>query len=189
MEVHDDWKPDPAAIARARSVHQKLRAPPPRRPAVAAPAPVAAPPTDPDPALCEAGWSFGALDPTLQLLLFIHYMNALTQALSGTERKATRAPGTVAVAEIRRAVAAHFGAPEIDMVSARRTANVVRPRQVAMYLASTLTRKSLPEIGRLFGGRDHTTVLHAKRKISALFLTSAQMRAHVGAIKRDLGVL
>ena len=53
-------------------------------------------------------------------------------------------------------------------LSSRRTANVVRPRQVAMYLAKLLTLRSLPEIGRRFGGRDHTTVLHAVRKIEGL---------------------
>ncbi len=55
-----------------------------------------------------------------------------------------------------------------DILSARRPRNIVRPRQVAMYLAKTLTLKSLPEIGRWLGGRDHTTVLHAVRKIEAL---------------------
>lgn len=57
---------------------------------------------------------------------------------------------------------------EKDLISARRTANLLRPRQIAMYLAKTLTLRSLPEIGKRFGGRDHTTVLHAVRKITAL---------------------
>jgi hypothetical protein len=69
------------------------------------------------------------------------------------------------ISEIQEVVCASFGVQLVDLSSARRTANLVNPRQVAMYLAKTMTGKSLPEIGRRFGGRDHTTVLHAVRKI------------------------
>ena len=69
--------------------------------------------------------------------------------------------------DIIRAVSAHSRIPVRDLISARRTANVVRPRQVAMYLARVLTLRSLPDIGRRFGNRDHTTILHAVRKIQA----------------------
>ena len=68
----------------------------------------------------------------------------------------------------------------------RRTANVVRPRQVAMYLAKTLTLRSLPEIGRRFGGRDHTTVLHAVRKIEALVSKDIALSEEVESLKRQL---
>ncbi|MEZ5918881.1 MAG: helix-turn-helix domain-containing protein [Alphaproteobacteria bacterium] len=61
------------------------------------------------------------------------------------------------------------------MHSARRARNVARPRQVAMYLAKQLTARSLPEIGRKFGGRDHTTVMHAVRKIEELMEEDAQI--------------
>ncbi len=71
----------------------------------------------------------------------------------------------VRIEEIQRIVARHYNVNRSDLLSSRRTANVVRPRQIAMYLAKTLTLRSLPEIGRRFGGRDHTTVLHAVRKI------------------------
>jgi hypothetical protein len=71
------------------------------------------------------------------------------------------------VSEIQEVVCAAFGVQLVDLTSARRTANLVKPRQVAMYLAKTMTGRSLPEIGRRFGGRDHTTVLHAVRKIAA----------------------
>jgi hypothetical protein len=71
------------------------------------------------------------------------------------------------VSEIQEVVCATFGVQLVDLTSARRTANLVKPRQVGMYLAKTMTGKSLPEIGRRFGGRDHTTVLHAVRKIAA----------------------
>ena len=77
-------------------------------------------------------------------------------------------PKRVKIEDIQRAVARHYNVSRADMLSSRRTANVVRPRQIAMYLAKTLTLRSLPEIGRRFGGRDHTTVLHAVRKIENL---------------------
>jgi chromosomal replication initiator protein len=73
-----------------------------------------------------------------------------------------------------------------DLLSSRRTANVVRPRQVAMYLAKTLTLRSLPEIGRRFGGRDHTTVLHAVRKIENLVNTDSTLAEEIELLKRQL---
>lgn len=69
---------------------------------------------------------------------------------------------------IKAAVAKRYGVPILDMDSIRRTTALVRPRQIAMYLCRTMTLKSMPEIGRRFGGRDHTTVLHAVNKITAL---------------------
>src|SRR6202021_1809917 len=72
------------------------------------------------------------------------------------------------------------------LLASRRTANVVRPRQVAMYLAKTLTLRSLPEIGRRFGGRDHTTVLHAVRKIEALVAKDVALSEEVESLKRQL---
>ena len=78
-----------------------------------------------------------------------------------------RATAPLRVSEIKEAVCAAFSVDIVDMTSARRTARVVQPRQVAMYLSKVLTGRSLPEIGRHFGGRDHTTVLHAVRKIEA----------------------
>src|SRR5205807_9619753 len=77
-------------------------------------------------------------------------------------------PRRIKIEEIQRIVARQYNVSRADLLSSRRTANVVRPRQVAMYLAKTLTLRSLPEIGRRFGGRDHTTVLHAVRKIENL---------------------
>ena len=77
-------------------------------------------------------------------------------------------PKRVKIEDIQRIVARQYNVSRSDLLSSRRTANVVRPRQVAMYLAKTLTLRSLPEIGRRFGGRDHTTVLHAVRKIEGL---------------------
>ncbi|MFQ5954631.1 MAG: helix-turn-helix domain-containing protein, partial [Kiloniellales bacterium] len=74
----------------------------------------------------------------------------------------------VTIEEIQRRVAEHFNVRLSDMHSARRARAVARPRQVAMYLAKQLTSRSLPEIGRKFGGRDHTTVMHAVRKVDEL---------------------
>ena len=73
----------------------------------------------------------------------------------------------ISVENIQKTVAVFFNIKVADMYSKKRPANIARPRQIAMYLAKELTQKSLPEIGELFGGRDHTTVLHAVRKIAA----------------------
>jgi len=72
----------------------------------------------------------------------------------------------ISVENIQKTVADFFNIKVADMYSKKRPANIARPRQIAMYLAKELTQKSLPEIGDLFGGRDHTTVLHAVRKIA-----------------------
>ena len=73
----------------------------------------------------------------------------------------------ISVENIQKTVADFFNIKIADMYSKKRPANIARPRQIAMYLAKELTQQSLPEIGELFGGRDHTTVLHAVRKIAA----------------------
>lgn len=92
----------------------------------------------------------------------------------------------VKIEDIQRTVARHFNVSRSDMLSSRRTANVVRPRQIAMYLAKTLTLRSLPEIGRRFGGRDHTTVLHAVRKIEALADRDRTLAEEIEILKRML---
>ncbi|MGF1660402.1 MAG: chromosomal replication initiator protein DnaA [Rubrimonas sp.] len=92
----------------------------------------------------------------------------------------------VTIEEIMRKVAEHYCLRMSDMTSARRARAVARPRQVAMYLAKTLTTKSLPDIGRRFGGRDHTTVMHAVRKIEQLSETDAQIAEDVELLRRML---
>jgi hypothetical protein len=87
-------------------------------------------------------------------------------SLSGVDCKPTRR--RVSIAEIINIVAEVYGITKNDILSARRTAKIVRPRQEAMWLAKEFTLFSYPEIGRRFEGRDHTTVLHAVRKISGL---------------------
>jgi chromosomal replication initiation ATPase DnaA len=97
-------------------------------------------------------------------------------------------PGNhIQIKTVIAAVAEHYGISASDIISSRRTANVVRPRQVAMYLAKTLTLRSLPEIGRRFGGRDHTTVLHAVRKIEGLLKQDSQLAADIAGIQRRIG--
>lgn len=93
-------------------------------------------------------------------------------------------PKRVRVDDILRIVAKHYNVTRADLLSQRRTANVVKPRQVAMYLAKTLTLRSLPEIGRRFGGRDHTTVLHAVRKIDRLLATDRSLSDEIELLKR-----
>jgi chromosomal replication initiator protein len=95
-------------------------------------------------------------------------------------------PKRVKIEDIQRTVARHYNVSRSDMLSSRRTANVVRPRQIAMYLAKTLTLRSLPEIGRRFGGRDHTTVLHAVRKIESLTDTDKVLADEIETLKRML---
>jgi chromosomal replication initiator protein len=95
-------------------------------------------------------------------------------------------PRRIRVEDILRIVAKHYGVSRADLLSSRRTANVVRPRQIAMYLAKTLTLRSLPEIGRRFGGRDHTTVLHAVRKIAGLVAGDKVLAEEIEVLKRLL---
>jgi chromosomal replication initiator protein len=92
----------------------------------------------------------------------------------------------VRIEEIQRIVARQYNVSRGDLLSARRTANVVRPRQIAMYLAKTMTLRSLPEIGRRFGGRDHTTVLHAVRKIESLIGSDTAVAAEIEVLKGQL---
>jgi chromosomal replication initiator protein len=92
----------------------------------------------------------------------------------------------VTIEEIQKQVASHFNIRMADMHSARRARSVARPRQVAMYLAKQLTSRSLPEIGRKFGGRDHTTVMHAVRKVDELSEHDPNFAEDVELLKRML---
>jgi chromosomal replication initiator protein len=92
----------------------------------------------------------------------------------------------VTIEEIQKRVAEHFNIRVSDMHSARRARSVARPRQVAMYLAKQLTSRSLPEIGRKFGGRDHTTVMHAVKKVDELRDRDASFAEDVELLRRML---
>ncbi len=90
----------------------------------------------------------------------------------------------IKIDDIQIAVAKHFKVSKPDLLSARRSRSVVRPRQIAMYLAKILTSRSLPEIGRRFGNRDHTTVLHAVRKIEKMMADDTSFAQEVELLKR-----
>jgi chromosomal replication initiator protein len=92
----------------------------------------------------------------------------------------------VTIEEIQKRVAEHFNIRISDMHSARRARSVARPRQVAMYLSKQLTARSLPEIGRKFGGRDHTTVMHAVRKVDELREHDSNFAEDVDLLRRML---
>ena len=103
----------------------------------------------------------------------------LADILRISERKVT-------IEEIIRKVADHYNLRMSDMISARRSRTISRPRQLAMFLAKNLTSKSLPEIGRRFGGRDHTTVIHAVKKIEELKNVDLQIAEEVEILRRML---
>jgi chromosomal replication initiator protein len=103
----------------------------------------------------------------------------LQDLLRANDRKVT-------IEEIQKRVAEHYSIRFADMHSPRRARAVARPRQVAMYLAKQLTSRSLPEIGRKFGGRDHTTVMHAVRKIEELREIDAAFAEDIDLLRRKL---
>jgi len=93
----------------------------------------------------------------------------------------------VSVEDIQKAVADHYNIKNAEMQSDRRNRKIARPRQVAMYLAKQMTSYSLPEIGRKFGGRDHTTVMHAIKTINTLKQTDNSIQEDIDIISRNLG--
>jgi chromosomal replication initiator protein len=103
----------------------------------------------------------------------------LSDMLRSFDRKTT-------MDEIQRKVADHYNVRLQDLLSARRSREIARPRQVAMYLAKRLTPRSLPEIGRKFGGRDHTTVMHAIKRIEELRATDSELDADLTHLTRLL---
>ena len=109
---------------------------------------------------------------------------ALAQERLSEAARGSRA--RITIEDIQRAVCAHFRIDRGEMASARRTRAVARPRQIAMYLAKELTPRSFPEIGRRFGGRDHSTVIHAVRTIETLRAKDADIDADVRRIRHAL---
>lgn len=93
-------------------------------------------------------------------------------------------PKRVRIEDIQRVVAKHYNVSRQELVSNRRTRVIVKPRQIAMYLSKALTPRSFPEIGRRFGGRDHTTVLHAVRKIEELISGDTKLSHEIELLKR-----
>ncbi|MGN1387417.1 MAG: chromosomal replication initiator protein DnaA [Bacillus sp. (in: firmicutes)] len=95
-------------------------------------------------------------------------------------------PKIITILEIQKAVGEHYNVKLEDFKAKKRTKSVAFPRQIAMYLSRELTDSSLPKIGDEFGGRDHTTVIHAHEKISKLYQTDAQLQQQIAEIKNRL---
>lgn len=105
--------------------------------------------------------------------------DCLADILRASDRKLT-------IEEIQRKVAEHYNIRLSDMIGPKRLRNIARPRQVAMYLSKQLTPRSLPEIGRRFGGRDHTTIIHGVRKIEELMTSDSQLSDDLQLLRRLL---
>ncbi|APE41971.1 chromosomal replication initiation protein DnaA [Sulfitobacter alexandrii] len=105
--------------------------------------------------------------------------DCLTDVLRDSERK-------ISVEEIQRKVSEHYNIRLSDMIGPKRLRSYARPRQVAMYLCKQMTSRSLPEIGRRFGGRDHTTVIHGVRRIEELMLSDDQIAEDLQLLRRAL---
>ncbi|OWJ69762.1 chromosomal replication initiation protein DnaA [Haematobacter massiliensis] len=105
--------------------------------------------------------------------------DCLADILRANDRKIT-------VEEIQRKVAEYYNIRLADMIAAKRVRTIARPRQVAMFLSKQLTSRSLPEIGRRFGGRDHTTIMHGIRKIEELVMIDRQLSEDVDLLRRLL---
>ena len=105
--------------------------------------------------------------------------DCLADILRASDRKLT-------IEEIQRKVAEHYNIRLSDMIGPKRLRTIARPRQIAMYLAKQLTPRSLPEIGRRFGGRDHTTIMHGVRKIEELMTTDSQLSDDIQLLRRLL---
>ena len=103
----------------------------------------------------------------------------LKDLIRASQRKTT-------IDDIQRKVADYYNLRLSDLLSARRSSTIARPRQIAMYLSKILTTRSLPEIGRKFGGRDHTTVIHAVKKIEDLRVGDVAIDEEVEVLRRSL---
>jgi len=110
-------------------------------------------------------------------------LDFVTEVLANTLRANQR---RISIDEIQTRVSEHYRIRKAEMTSARRAREVARPRQVAMYLSKQLTPRSLPEIGRRFGGRDHTTVIHAVRQIEKLRAQDSELDADIRLLTRQL---
>ena len=115
-----------------------------------------------------------------------HDRGVIATLVSASQSLRSKEPQRVKIDDILRIVAKHYGVQRGDLLSSRRNQSIVRPRQIGMYLAKTLTSRSLPEIGRRFGGRDHTTVLHAIRKIESLKQNDGVLKEELESLSRML---
>ena len=124
-----------------------------------------------------------------QCLCAEHFFDAAWKMLAAPTRLSIEEPKHVpSVQRIQQAVCSHYQIAATDLLSASRAQEFAMPRQVAMYLCRTLTGRSLPDIGRRFGDRKHTTVLHAARKIAAHLEHSPRLARQIEAIVAQLGI-
>lgn len=93
----------------------------------------------------------------------------------------------IRISDIQVAVCRRYGVSLVELLAERRFKPLVQTRQIAIYLAKKLTRQSLPEIGRRFGGRDHTTILHSVRKVERRLATDLALQAAIAALTAELG--
>ncbi|MDR5652466.1 chromosomal replication initiator protein DnaA [Ruixingdingia sedimenti] len=105
--------------------------------------------------------------------------DCLADILRASDRK-------ISVEDIQRKVAEHYNVRLADLIGPKRVRTIARPRQVAMYLSKHLTTRSLPDIGRRFGGRDHTTIMHGVRKVEELMATDSQLADDLQMLRRQL---
>ncbi|PPE77638.1 chromosomal replication initiator protein DnaA [Kaistia algarum] len=127
----------------------------------------------------------GALNRLVAQWQFTHQAVTMASAeVTLRDLVGAREPRRVKIEDIQKIVATHYNVSKADLLSSRRTRTIVRPRQIAMYLSKTLTPRSLPEIGRRFGGRDHTTVLHAVRKVEELMQGDQHLAEEVELLRR-----
>jgi chromosomal replication initiator protein len=128
----------------------------------------------------------GALRKVLAYSRFSHKDINITLARDALKDLLSIQNRQISVENIQKTVADFYKIKVADMYSKKRPASIARPRQIAMYLAKDMTKKSLPEIGELFGGRDHTTVLHAVRKIGAERTTNPELNQQLHVLEQTL---
>ncbi len=128
----------------------------------------------------------GALRKVLAYSRFTHKDVNITLAREALKDLLSIQNRQIGVENIQKTVADFYKIKVADMYSKKRPASIARPRQIAMYLAKDMTKKSLPEIGELFGGRDHTTVLHAVRKIGAERTTNPELNQQLHVLEQTL---
>ena len=102
--------------------------------------------------------------------------NLLSDLISAREK-------TISIDNIQKKVSSYYNLTLSDMISPRRSISIARPRQIAMYLSKVLTSYSYPEIGKAFGGKDHTTVIHAVKKIESMIEVDQKLKKHIFELK------
>jgi chromosomal replication initiator protein len=128
----------------------------------------------------------GALRKVLAYAKFSHKEITIALAREALKDLLSIQNRQISVENIQKTVADFYKIKVADMYSKKRPASIARPRQIAMFLAKEMTQKSLPEIGELFGGRDHTTVLHAVRKIGGERLKNGELNQQLHVLEQTL---